>query len=46
MLCVIVESGVKDKLTSVSALISLTAINAAWSPIQTITIETYPTVVR
>lgn len=39
-------SVVRNNLANISALLSLTAINAAWSPIQTLTIETYPTVVR
>ncbi|KAL4239283.1 hypothetical protein ACF0H5_000100 [Mactra antiquata] len=40
------ETDLRKSVTNVSAIISLIAINAAWSPVQTLTIETYPTVVR
>ncbi|XP_053381478.1 organic cation/carnitine transporter 2-like [Mercenaria mercenaria] len=40
------KTKVRDQLSNVAAIVSLTAINACWSPIQTLTIEIYPTVVR
>ncbi|XP_053392451.1 solute carrier family 22 member 21-like isoform X2 [Mercenaria mercenaria] len=40
------ETKVRNQLSNVAAIVSLTAINACWSPIQTLTIELYPTVVR
>ena len=35
-----------DLVGNIFAIASLTLINAGWSPIQTLTIELYPTVVR
>ncbi|KAL4239494.1 hypothetical protein ACF0H5_000309 [Mactra antiquata] len=40
------ETSFRNKLTNASALISLIAIHQIWSPIQTLTVELYPTVVR
>ncbi|XP_060589533.1 solute carrier family 22 member 15-like [Ruditapes philippinarum] len=40
------ETNIRNKVSNAAALISLTAISASWSPIQTLTIEIYPTVVR
>ncbi|KAL4239284.1 hypothetical protein ACF0H5_000101 [Mactra antiquata] len=40
------ETEVIDTVTNIAAIISLIGINVAWSPLQTITLETYPTVVR
>lgn len=40
------ESSVRNHLINTAAILALTSMNAAWSPIQTLTIETYPTVVR
>ncbi|XP_060576896.1 organic cation/carnitine transporter 2-like [Ruditapes philippinarum] len=40
------DSLVRGQLTNSAAIIALIAVNTAWSPIQTLTIETYPTVVR
>ncbi|XP_053392444.1 organic cation transporter protein-like [Mercenaria mercenaria] len=40
------ETSFRNNLINVAALLSLTAINCSWSPVQTLTIENYPTVVR
>jgi hypothetical protein len=45
-LFIILDSPVRGQLTNSAAIIALIAVNTAWSPIQTLTIETYPTVVR
>ncbi|XP_052818480.1 solute carrier family 22 member 7-like [Mya arenaria] len=40
------DSQGQDLATNCFAITALTLVNAAWSPIQTLTIETYPTVIR
>ncbi|XP_060567569.1 organic cation transporter protein-like [Ruditapes philippinarum] len=40
------ETSSRNTLINVTALLALTAINCSWSPVQTLTIENYPTVVR
>ncbi|XP_053392449.1 organic cation transporter protein-like [Mercenaria mercenaria] len=40
------ESSIRDHLTNAAAITALAVVTSAWSPIQTLTIETYPTVVR
>lgn len=42
----ITDKDTKDLIANIFAIASLTLINAGWSPIQTLTIELYPTVVR
>lgn len=46
MVYIFPETSVRNYVTNVAALLSLTAMNVSWTPIQTLTIETYPTVVR
>ncbi|XP_053378933.1 solute carrier family 22 member 21-like [Mercenaria mercenaria] len=41
-----VDAPKRDTLTNVFAIIANMAINMAWGPIQTMTIEVYPTVIR
>ncbi|XP_052818377.1 organic cation transporter protein-like [Mya arenaria] len=40
------DSQGQDWATNIFAIMALTMANAAWSPLQTLTMETYPTVIR